>query len=141
MENKELIMTLENEENELIKKIEKCRRESDYNNYKNLIRILTEVTKLKHDEERIAKENGNLDEWTLRYSDYKTEGDNSDDERLIRIVAVWEQKGDKIRNHRMFEVNREVEYNDTYGSKGEISSNPIMAEIDKIKFRTVYKLL
>ena len=120
-----LIEQLEIEEAKLMYKISKTTNDGTY---RNLIKNLADITKLKHDEEKIAKENGNLDKWTLMYSDYKTEGDNSDDERLIRIVAIWEQRGDKIRNHRMFEVKREVEYNDTYGCKSETGESKFITE-------------
>lgn len=127
---------LEHERLELQTRLMQSLDGNDIGTYKNLIQAYERILMLQSQESNKPKE-----EWALMYSDYKTNGDNSEDEKLIRIVAVWEQKGDEIRNHRMFEVKREVEYNDTYGSKGEVGSNPIMAEFDKRKFRTVYKFL
>lgn len=98
-----LIDSLVKEENELLKKIEKSRKDDDYGLYKNLIRALTDVTTLKQKE--LA--NAPRDIWKDMYSHYyegdkKIKGENE-------YVATWKQNyvGD-IKEHRIFKVEKEI---------------------------------
>jgi len=97
-----LIESLITEENELLQKIKHSRDNKDFGTYKNLIRALADVTSLKQ------KELANIprETWIEKSSHYYEgreieKGDNE-------YIATWEQKGDEIRNHRTFKVEKEV---------------------------------
>jgi hypothetical protein len=81
-----LIESLIAEEQELVKKIEKARKNDDYGLYKNLIRALTDVTSLKQRElANIPREH-----WSKRFSKFRS--NNKD------MISIWEQKGQEVRN-------------------------------------------
>lgn len=87
--NKSLLKTLLNEQNQLLKKIEKARNEDNYGTYKNLIQALSEITRLVNNER-----------WEDKSSYYKTdEGE---------FVSTWEQKGKDIRNHKIYKIEKEI---------------------------------
>ena len=91
-----LIEQLKNEETKLMEKISNTENEATY---RNLIRNLAEVTQLRQREENGQK-------WTQMYSKYETRSNDKED--FIPVVSVWEQKGDDVRNHRVFEIKREI---------------------------------
>ena len=95
----DLIEQLKNEETKLMEKISNIENEATY---RNLIRNLAEVTQLRQREENGQK-------WTQMYSKYETRSNDKDD--FIPVVSVWEQKGDEIRNHRIFEIKEEIKLN------------------------------
>ena len=92
----ELIEQLKIEETKLMEKISNTENEA---NYRNLIRNLAEVTQLRQREENGQK-------WTQMYSKYETRSNDKED--FIPVISVWEQKGDDVRNHRVFEIKREI---------------------------------
>jgi hypothetical protein len=79
-----LIETLEKEEQELLKKIEKARNNNDFGTYKNLIRALTDVTSLKQSE--IANNNIVNKEKSYALLDYKNYISISDEEVLLKPI-------------------------------------------------------
>lgn len=96
-----LLESLINEENELLRKIKYSRDNKDFGTYKNLIRALTDITTLKNRElDRLPK-----DKWESLYSHYKEKNENGDFEDM---VATWEQKGDDIRNHKIYKIEKEI---------------------------------
>lgn len=90
----ELIEQLKIEETKLMEKISNTENEATY---RNLIRNLAEVTQLRQREEK----------WTQMYSKYETRSNDKED--FIPVISIWEQKGDEIRNHRIFEIAREID--------------------------------
>ena len=97
-----LIEQLKIEETKLMEKISKTENEGTY---RNLIRNLSDVTQLRQREERELP----MDKWTQMYSKYRTRSNDEDD--FIPVISVWEQKGDEIRNHRIFEIKEEIKLN------------------------------
>lgn len=87
-----LSCVLKKDQKLLLEKMEKAIEEDNMGTYKNLLQALERVTYL------IQRE-----EWTQQWSKY-----SCDDEQYI---AVWEQRGSDIRNHRIFEIKSEVELN------------------------------
>lgn len=85
---------LENERIALEDKITKAREGNNENTYKNLIQAYERVLEL------IRKENL----WSDMYSHYKMKIDGEFQE----VVSVWQQKGEDIRNHRIFKVEKEI---------------------------------
>jgi hypothetical protein len=79
-----LIKTLENEEQELLKKIEKARDNNDFGTYKNLIRVLTDVTTLKQNEIKTNKISNKEKSYALL--DYKNYVSISDVEVLTTPI-------------------------------------------------------
>lgn len=97
-----LIESLIAEEQELIKKIEKSRKDDDYGLYKNLIRALTDVTSLKQRElANLPKET-----WKDMFSHYWEGKELKSGEN--EYVATWQQKGDEIRKHKIYKIEKEV---------------------------------
>ena len=94
-----LIEQLKIEETKLMEKISNTENEATY---RNLIRNLSDVTQLRQREERELP----MDKWTQMYSKYGTRSNDEDD--FIPVISVWEQKGDDIRNHRVFEIKEEI---------------------------------
>ncbi|WP_252225017.1 MULTISPECIES: hypothetical protein [unclassified Clostridium] len=96
-----LVESLINEENELLRKIKHSRDSQDFGTYKNLIRALTDITTLKNRElDRFPK-----DKWESVYSHYKEKNENGDFEDM---VATWEKKGEDIRNHKIYKIEKEI---------------------------------
>jgi hypothetical protein len=103
-----LIESLIAEEQELVKKIEKARKDDDYGLYKNLIRALTDVTSLKQRElANVPRET-----WEEKFSHY-WEGKELESGKN-EYVAIWEQKGNEIRKHRIFKVTEDLSNKPTY---------------------------
>ncbi|MBZ9693409.1 hypothetical protein [Clostridium sp. M14] len=101
-----LLESLINEENELLRKIKYSRDNKDFGTYKNLIRALTDITTLKNRElDRLPK-----DKWKSMYRHYKEKNEKGDFEDM---VATWEQKGDDIRNHKIYKIEKEIDDNAT----------------------------
>ena len=97
-----LIESLITEEQELLIKIEKSRDNNDFGLYKNLIRALTDVTMLKQRElDRLPKETWK-DNFSHYYEGREVESSNNE------YVATWEQKGDEIKNHKVYKVEKEI---------------------------------
>ena len=111
---------LEHERLELQVRLTQSLNKSDIGTYKNLIQAYERILMLQSQEDKTSS-----DEWVQMYSKYKTMDDN---EKPISMVAIWEQKGKEIRRHRMFEVKREVKYNDTYGAKSETGEKKFLTE-------------
>ena len=97
-----LIEQLKIEETKLMEKISNTENEATY---RNLIRNLAEVTNLRQREESRLP----MERWTQMYSKYETRSNDKED--FIPVISVWEQKGDKIRNHRVSEVKEEIKLN------------------------------
>jgi len=101
-----LIESLIAEEQELIKKIEKSRKDDDYGLYKNLIRALTDVTSLKQRElANLPKET-----WKDMFSHYKMKIDDE----FKEVVSTWRQKGEDIKDHKIYKIEKEIKENPTY---------------------------
>lgn len=96
-----LIEQLKIEETKLMEKISNTENDGTY---KNLIRNLSDVTQLRQREEREFS----IKQWELKWSKYETK--EKDSKVSIPMISVWEQKGDEVRNTRVFEIAREVEY-------------------------------
>ena len=94
-----LIEQLKIEETKLMEKISKTENEATY---RNLIKNLAEVTNLRQREESRLP----IERWTQMYSKYETR--SNDEEDFIPVVSIWEQKGDDVRNHRIFEIKKEI---------------------------------
>jgi len=69
---------------------------NDIGTYKNLIQAYERILMLQKDNET----------WVERFSEYKTK--EKDSEVSIPMVSTWEQKGEEIRNTRVFEIANEV---------------------------------
>lgn len=110
---------LEHERLELQTRLSYSLEKGDIGTYKNLIQAYERILALQKDNKPSS------DEWVQMYSKYKTMDDN---EKPISMVAIWEQKGDEIRRHRMFEVKREVKYNNTYGARSETGEKKFVTE-------------
>ena len=111
---------LEHERLELQTRLSYSLEKGNIGTYKNLIQAYERILMLQSQEDKTSS-----NEWVQMYSKYKTMDDN---EKPISMVAIWEQKGDEIRRHRMFEVKREVKHNDTYGAKSETGENKFVTE-------------
>lgn len=85
-----LLTALKNEQQLLLEKMKKAIDEDNIGTYKNLVQALERVTYLSQREE-----------WVQKWSKYSCENKE--------YVAVWEQKGSEIRNHRKFEIKGEIE--------------------------------
>lgn len=126
----ELIEQLKIEETKLMEKISNTENEATY---RNLIRNLAEVTQLRQREENGQK-------WTQMYSKYETRSNDKDD--FVPVISVWEQKGDEIRNHKIFEIKREIKLDmdevldkleDNWNNVDEDFKRQICSEIAEIK--------
>lgn len=84
----DLLSALKNDQKLLLKKMSKAIDEDNIGTYKNLVTALREVTFLIQNEE-----------WCQQWSRYSSEDKE--------YVAVWEQKGSEIKNHRKFEIKNE----------------------------------
>ena len=94
-----LIEQLKIEETKLMEKISNTENEATY---RNLIRNLSDVTQLRQREERELP----IKQWELKWSKYETK--EKDSKVSTPMISVWEQKGDEIRKHRVFEIAREI---------------------------------
>lgn len=92
--NKPLLEALQNEQNQLLKKLEKIRQEDNYGTYKNIVMALSEVTRL------IEKES-----WKDMYSHYQLKDSNGE---FQEVVSTWRQKGEDIRNHHIYKIDGEI---------------------------------
>lgn len=88
---------LEHERLELQTRLTQSLEKSDIGTYKNLIQAYERILTLQSQE----------DKWVQMYSKYETKSKEEDD--FTPVVSVWEQKGEEIRNHRIFEIVREIE--------------------------------
>lgn len=84
----DLISALKNEQQLLLNKMSKAMDEDNIGTYKNLVLALKEITGLVQREE-----------WTEQWSKYSCEGKE--------YIAVWQQRGLEIKNHRKFEIKNE----------------------------------
>ena len=127
-----LIEQLKIEETKLMEKISNTENEATY---RNLIRNLSDVTQLRQREERELP----IQKWTQMYSKYETK--EKDSKISIPMISVWEQKGDEIRNTRVFEIAREVEYKE-YELYFDLSCNSDGKDVCDIFFdKKVYKVI
>ena len=88
---------LERERQSIQDKLELTLQRNDVNTYKNLIQAYERILTLQSQE----------DKWTQMYSKYETRSNDKED--FIPVVSTWEQKGEEIRNHRIFEISREID--------------------------------
>lgn len=91
---------LENEKISLEDKITKAREGNNENTYKNLIQAYEKVLEL------IRKENV----WTDMYSHHKMKIDDEFQE----VVSTWKQKGEDIKDHKIYKIEKEIKDNPTY---------------------------
>lgn len=84
----DLLSALKNEQQLLLSKMKKALDDDNIGTYKNLVLALKEITGLVQREE-----------WSQQWSKYSSEDKE--------YVAVWEQKGSEIKNHRKFEIKNE----------------------------------
>ena len=88
---------LEHERLSLQKRLSQSLSGNNIGTYKNLIQAYEKILSLQSQE----------DKWVQMYSKYETRSKEEDD--FIPVVSTWEQKGDEIRNHRIFEIVKEVD--------------------------------
>ena len=85
-----LLESLKQDQKELLRQKTKELKNGNIGTYKNLVNALSTVTYLIHEEENKYK-------WEQKWSKYETDG--------VQEIAVWEQKGDEIREHKRFKVD------------------------------------
>lgn len=84
----DLLSALKNEQQLLLSKMKKALDDDNIGTYKNLVLALKEIAGLVQRED-----------WSQQWSKYSSEDKE--------YVAVWEQKGSEIKNHRKFEIKNE----------------------------------
>lgn len=93
-----LLEALRNEQNQLLQKLAKIRQEDNYGTYKNIVMALSEVT-------RLIERNTPIEKWEDRYSHYREQNDNGEWEET---VSTWQQKGEDIRDHKIYKIDSEI---------------------------------
>lgn len=87
---------LENEKLALERAMEETRKRGSENTYKNLIQAYERILLL------IDKEN----KWKSMYSQYGLKNDETGE--FEDVVSTWEQKGEDIRNHHIYKIEKEI---------------------------------
>jgi hypothetical protein len=90
-----ILDTLQHELLSLKDKLESARIREDYGTYKNLILAFKEVVHLINEEKEKT-------EWKENFSHYY------DGKYMDEYIATWEQKGNDIRNHKIYSVSEEI---------------------------------
>lgn len=93
--NKELLDNLYLEQEDLLKKMAKYRDKGDVGTYKNLVRSLADVTALIDNMWRNTPIKP-IEKWQEKFSHYHSDGKE--------LISTWEQKGEDIRNEKIYEV-------------------------------------
>lgn len=107
---------LENEKLALERAIEETRKRGRENTYKNLIQAYERILLL------IDKEN----KWESMYSHYGFKNDETGE--FEDVVSTWEQKGEDIRNHNVYKIEKEIST-----PKVSVTVNEPIISNDKIK--------
>lgn len=97
--NKELLDNLYLEQEDLLKKMAKYRDKGDVGTYKNLVRSLADVTALIDNMWKNTPIKP-IEKWQEKFSHYHADGKE--------LISTWEQKGEDIRNKKIYEVKEKV---------------------------------
>lgn len=122
--NSKLIKGLEEEQDDLLEKMKKHRTNGDFGTYKNIVKALTDVSYLINRE--LEKES-----WQEKFSHYHSDGKE--------LISTWEQKGEDIRNEKVYEVKGMLKYDrmptKQYGESTDIidSNSPMIFYYEKDK--------